>query len=68
MSKLYNMIKNITMPEVFQAEELLVDAMYEAGLSGQIPVTMPAAFLFCLGKRVGIHEERSRRKGGRKHD
>lgn len=67
MRKLNDMIKGITMPEVLQAEELLTDAMYDAGLTGQIPVSLPAAFLFCLGKRVGINEERRRRKGGRKH-
>lgn len=68
MHKITKMITGISMREVLEAEELLTDAMLDAGLSGNVPVTIPAAFLFCLGKRVGVSDERRSRKGARKHD
>ena len=47
---------------------LLTEAMYDAGLQDQIPVSIPNAFLYCLGKRAGIHEERQRRKENTSHE
>jgi hypothetical protein len=68
MHKMTKMITGISMQEVLEAEELLTDAMLDAGLSGNVPVTIPAAFLFCLGKRIGVNDERRRRKEAQGHD
>ena len=68
MHKITRMIMGISMLEVLEAEELLTDAMMDAGLSGNVPVTIPAAFLVCLGKRIGVSDERRSRKEARKHD
>ena len=55
-------IKRISAQEVLASQEMLEDSMFDLGLSGQVPVSFAGALLFCLGKRVGIQEERRRRR------